>query len=103
MSRPICSRPQRLAAGTPTLLEVFNDLARLLVADLYQLIVEVAVLPLREHRRKPPAEVLPEPLIGWAVIVLKPPDEPPGVIDRPALADDRVVSDLVGHLEPFFL
>ena len=50
-----------------------------------------------------PAEVLPQAFIGRAVVVLKPPDEPVRVVDRAVIPNDRIVGDLVRHLESFFL
>jgi hypothetical protein len=38
--------------------EVLDDLARMLVADPYKFVIEVAALPLDDHRRGFPTEII---------------------------------------------
>ena len=71
---------ERLPVRTPLLPVVLDDLARLLVADLDQFVLEIAPLPFDDQRRKFPAKILPQSLIGGAVVVLKSTDEPIRVV-----------------------
>jgi hypothetical protein len=60
------------------------------------------MLPLRYSWRELPAEVLPQALISEAVAIeVQPSHESVGIFNRPTAADDRIVSDLVGHSVAF--
>jgi hypothetical protein len=88
------SRVKRLPERPPLLPEVLDNLACLLMADLDQFRSQVAALPLDDRGSMCPAEVLPQALIGLAVVVLKPSDEPVRVVDRAVIRNDRIVGDL---------
>src|SRR5690349_9323494 len=104
LAAPPGSGVGRRAVGPPALAEVLDDPFGLFVADLDEFVSEVAAFPLDDHGSERPAEVLPQALVGEPVAVeLQSAYQPVRIVDRPILADDGVVSDLVWHLGSLLL
>src|SRR6266700_7163883 len=96
----LSSEVGRLPVRPPALAKVLDDPFGLFVADLYEFVSKVAVFPLDDRGSERPAEVLPQAIVGEPVAVeLQSAYQPVRIVDRPILADDGVVSDLVWHLE----
>src|SRR5258708_19256167 len=68
-SRTDNSRVNRLAERPPLLAEILDDLACLRMADLDELVIEVAALPLHDDRGEAPAEIATKAFVGETVAV----------------------------------
>ena len=98
----VSSTPSR-SSRPPTPPEILNNLLRLLMADLNELLAQIASLPLDDRWSKFPAEVFTQSLIGEAPVCLQTPHKPVRIIDRTITADRPHRRLSYPASEPFFL